>query len=253
MSFGPVGIRCPECSGAPTGARKTVKRVQTAASSRASAGIVTKALLAINVTVFIVQAVSAGDLTGTSGRVFTEGALAGPLVADGDWWRLITAAFLHGGLIHLAFNMLFLWWFGRSLELVLGPARFVGIYLVSALAGSAGALLIAPNTYTVGASGAVFGILGAGLVLERSRIYVFGGQALFVVGINLVLSFALNNISIGGHVGGLIGGALAMLALSHFGRHQPLLSRAGSAALASLVALGIVSVLIAYARARGLA
>lgn len=253
MSFGPVGIRCPSCSGAPAGPRKTVRRVQTAASGRAQAGIVTKTLLAVNVAVFVVQAASARDLGAVTGRVFEKAALAGPLVADGEWWRLITAAFLHGGLIHLAFNMLFLWWFGRSLELLLGPARFIGIYAVSALAGSAGALLIAPDTYTVGASGAVFGILGAGLVLERSRVYVFGGQALFIVVINLALSFVLSNISVGGHVGGLVGGALAMLALNHFGRHQPLRSREGAAAVVSLVALAFVSVLIAYARARGFA
>ena len=74
--------------------------------------------------------------------------------------------------------MLFLWWFGRPLEAIVGPSRYIGIYLVSALAGSAGALLLSPTTATVGASGAVFGILGAGLVLERNRVYVFGGQAL---------------------------------------------------------------------------
>jgi membrane associated rhomboid family serine protease len=253
MSFGPVGIRCPECSGTPTGVKKKVRRVQERGTERASSGVVTKALIGINAVVFVLQAISGGNLTATSGRVFEEGALYGPLVADGEWWRLISSAFLHGGLIHLAFNMLFLWWFGRSLEAVVGSARFIAIYLVSALAGAAGALLISPTTPTVGASGAVFGILGAGLVLERSRVYVFGGQALFVIGINLVLSFVLSNISIGGHVGGLIGGALAMLALMHFGRNQPLFSREGAAALVALVAIGLASVLIAYARVRGLA
>jgi membrane associated rhomboid family serine protease len=253
MSFGPVGIRCPECSGAPTGVKKTVRRVQERGAERASSGLVTKTLIGINLVVFVLQAVSGGSLTATSGRVFEEGALYGPLVADGEWWRLITSAFLHGGLIHLAFNMLFLWWFGRSLEAVVGSARFIAIYLASALAGAAGALLISPTTLTVGASGAVFGILGAGLVLERSRVYVFGGQALFVIGINLVLSFVLSNISIGGHVGGLIGGALSMLALTHFGRNAPLFSREGAPALVALVAIGLASIVIAYARVRGLA
>ena len=253
MSFGPVGIRCPECAGAPTGVKKTVRRVQERGSERASAGFVTKILIGINAVVFVLQVVSAGTLSGTSGRVFEEGALYGPYVADGEWWRLLTAAFLHGGLIHLAFNMLFLWWFGRSLEAVVGSARYIAIYLVSALAGAAGALLISPTTPTVGASGAVFGILGAGLVLERSRVYVFGGQALFVIAINLVLSFVLSNISIGGHIGGLIGGALAMLALTHFGRGRPLFSREGASALIALVAIGVGSVIIAYLRVRGLA
>jgi membrane associated rhomboid family serine protease len=250
---GPVGHRCPECAGVPTGARKQVRRVSRA-SGRAPTGIVTYTLIALNAVVFVAQLITAGDISGTSGEVFVNGALFGPLVADGEWWRLITAAFLHGGLLHLAFNMLFLWWFGRNLEAFVGPGRYLGIYIVSALAGSAGALLVAPGVPTVGASGAVFGILGAGLVLERGKgIAIFGGQALFVIVINLVLGFVLSNVSIGGHIGGLIGGALCMLALDHFGRQRPLLSREGAASIAALVAIGIVSVLIAYAKVRGLA
>jgi membrane associated rhomboid family serine protease len=248
---GPVGHRCPECAGVAAGPKKTVRRVQRA-SERAPVGIVTNVLIGLNVAVFIAQLASGSGLQSLSGRLFQDGALYGPLVAQGDWWRLITAAFLHGGLIHIAFNMLFLWWFGRTLEAYLGPARYLGIYVVSALAGSAGSLLVAPETPTVGASGAVFGILGAGLVLERGKgISVFGGQALFLIVVNLALSFALSNISVGGHVGGLVGGALCMLALEHFGRHRALLSREGAGGLAALVALGLVSILIAYAKVRG--
>jgi membrane associated rhomboid family serine protease len=250
---GPVGHRCPECAGVPTGARKQARRV-TQASERAPTGIVTYVLIAINVVVFVAQMATSQDIRGVTGEVFQNGALYGPLVADGEWWRLITAAFLHGSLLHLAFNMLFLWWFGRNLEAFLGPGRYLGVYLVSALAGSAGALLVAPDVPTVGASGAVFGILGAGLVLERGKgIAVFGGQALFVVVLNLALAFVISNVSIGGHIGGLIGGALSMLALEHFGRQRPLLSREGAAGLAALVALGVVSIVIAYAKVRGLA
>jgi membrane associated rhomboid family serine protease len=250
---GPVGHRCPECAGVPSGARKQVRKVSKA-TERAPTGIVTYTLIALNVVVFAVQMVTAGDFRGTSGQVFQNGALYGPYVADGEWWRLITSAFLHGGLLHITFNMLFLWWFGRPLEAFLGPARYIGIYVVSALAGAAGSLLVAPTTPTVGASGAVFGILGAGLVLERGKgINIFGGQALFLVVINLALSFVLSSVSVGGHIGGLIGGALCMLALEHFGRHRPLLSREGAAALGALIALGIASIVIAYAKVRGLA
>ena len=196
---------------------QAVRRVSKA-GQRAPTGIVTYTLIALNAVVFVAQLITAGDISGTSGEVFVNGALFGPLVADGEWWRLITAAFLHGGLLHLAFNMLFLWWFGRNLEAFVGPGRYLGIYIVSALAGSAGALLIAPDAPAVGASGAVFGILGAGLVLERGKgIAIFGGQALFVIVINLGLGFVLSNVSIGGHIGGLIGGALCMLALEHSG------------------------------------
>jgi membrane associated rhomboid family serine protease len=252
MTFGPVGIRCPECSGAPTGAKKTVRQVRRV-GERAPAGIVTNVLIAANVIVFVGELASGSSFGSIGGTLVERGALYGPAVADGEWWRLITAAFLHGGFIHILFNMFMLWWFGRRLEYLLGPGRYIGIYVVSALAGSAGSLLLAPDRVTVGASGAVFGILGAGLVLERSQVFVFGGQALFVIAINLVLSFTLSGISVGGHVGGLIGGALAMVALNHLGRHRPLLSRQGATAIAALVGLGLVSVLIAYAGVRGLA
>jgi membrane associated rhomboid family serine protease len=253
MIFGPVGIRCPECSGQPTGgAKKTVRRVQRA-GERAPVGIVTTVMIVLNVGVFLTQAGTGSGLRNLSGRVFEEGALFGPAVAGGDWWRPVTAAFLHAGLIHLLFNMLALWWFGRSLEHVLGPGRYLGIYSASALAGAAGALLLSPTTPTVGASGAVFGILGAGLVLERNRIYVFGGSAMAIVVINLVLSFALSNISIGGHLGGLAGGIASMLLLQRYGRHEPLLSRRGVPALASLVGVGVIAVIVTYVRVRGLA
>jgi membrane associated rhomboid family serine protease len=214
--------------------------------------MVTNVLIAVNVIVFVAELSSGSSFGSIGGSLIARGALYGPAVADGDWYRLITAAFLHGGFIHILFNMFMLWWFGRRLEYLLGPGRYIGIYLVSALAGSAGSLIIAPDSVTVGASGAVFGILGAGLVLERSQIFVFGGQALFVIAINLVLSFTLSGISVGGHVGGLIGGALSMLALNRFGRHRPLLSREGAKAIAALVVLAIASIAIAYASVRGL-
>ena len=119
----------------------------------------------------------------------------------------MSSAFLHGSPIHLLFNTLMLWWFGGPLEALLGRGRFIGIFLVSILAGSAGALVLSPDVATIGASGAVFGILGAGLVLERNQIQVFGGSALLIVVFNLAFSFVLNNVSIGGHIGGLLGGA----------------------------------------------
>ncbi len=250
MNFGAVGIRCPDCAGVPVGPRKAVAQVR-AAESRLPAGVVTMSLIVLNVLVFVAEIATGGQVARIGGDVVVDYALYGPAVADGEWWRLITSAFLHANLIHLFFNMVFLWWFGRPLENLIGPARFIGIYLVSALAGAAGALLINPDAITVGASGAVFGILGAGFVLERGHTYVFGGQAMVVIGINLVLSFALSGISIGGHIGGLIGGALSMLALNHFGRYRPLLSREGAAAIAALAGIAIVSIAIAYWKVRG--
>ena len=251
MVFGHV-IKCPDCAGTPTAPRKAATRVRVAAGSGAGE-IVTRVLIGLYLAVFLVQAAEAGDIQGLRGRVFQEGALFGPFVADGEWWRLVTSSFLHAGPIHLLFNALMLWWFGRPLENLLGRGRFLGIYAVGVLCGAAGALIVAPERATIGASGAVFAILGAGVVLERSRIPVFGGAPFMVVAFNLVFSFVLSNVTVGGHVGGLVGGVLAMLVLSNFGRKHAVYGRIGAVEVLSLVAVAAVSVAIAYARVRGLA
>ena len=252
MVFGPVGIRCPECAGVPTGPRRTVATVRKA-GERAPLGIVSTILIALNVIVFLLEIATGSNWQALSGRIYFDGALFGPAVAAGDWWRIITAAFLHAGPIHLLFNMLAIWWFGRPVESVLGPARFIGVYFASALAGSAGALLFSPTTPTVGASGAIFGLLGAGLVLERKRVYVFGGTAILFIAFNLILTFTISNISIGGHLGGLLGGMVCMLILLRIGYRGPIDSRQGLQGLAALVGVGLVSILICYLRVRGLA
>jgi membrane associated rhomboid family serine protease len=253
MVFAAVGIKCPECAGTPTGAKKAAVKARsyTAVSTDF---IVTRALIGINVLVYLVQVVQSGSFTRPYSEIFYRGALDAPQIAQDDqWYRLVTSAFLHGGPLHIFFNMLMLWWFGRALEDLLGRGRFLAIYFISILAGSAGALLITPDTFTVGASGAVFGILGAGLVLERHNINVFGGAALVLVIFNLALSFTLNNVSIGGHVGGLVGGALCVLVLSRYGRGHAAYSRFDFAAAAGLLAIAAGSVLIAYLQVRGYA
>jgi len=127
------------------------------------------------------------------------------------------------------------------------------VYFISILAGSAGALIISPEVPTIGASGAVFGILGAGLVLERSNINVFGGSALIIVVLNLALSFTLNNVSIGGHVGGLVGGALCVLAFSGFGQGHAVYRRVNMVTVLGLLAVAVGSIAIAYFKVRGYA
>jgi membrane associated rhomboid family serine protease len=212
-----VGIKCPECAGVPTG----VKRATTQAKRSVAVGtgaIVTKVLIGINAAVFLLQ-LAQGDLTRLQSEAFVQGALYGPAVANGDWWRLVTSGFLHASPIHILFNMLMLWWFGSALEALLGRGRYLIVYLVAIVAGSAGALLLSPEVATIGASGGVFGILGAGIVLERRGIPVFGGAALPIVIINLGLGFFLANVSIGGHIGGLIGGMLAIVALGGLSGH----------------------------------
>jgi membrane associated rhomboid family serine protease len=221
--------------------------------SARSAGWETKAIVALNVGIYLAQLAGGAPINANSGWIFQHGALYGPLVASGEWERLITAAFLHYGPIHLGLNMLAVWWFGRALEDALGPARFILLYLVSGLAGSAGALIANPTAVTVGASGAIFGILGAALVLERQQTYVLGGSALTLIVLNLAFTFAVPGISIGGHLGGLAGGALAILALSHFGQRSAVYGRNDLLSLASLVAIGVLSVAVAYWKVRGYA
>jgi membrane associated rhomboid family serine protease len=149
--------------------------------------------------------------------------------------------------------MLALWWIGRPLESYLGSVRFLLLYLVSGLAGSAGALLVTPTGVTVGASGAIYGILGAAIVLERQGTYVLGGAALPLLIVNLAFSFAVPGISIGGHLGGAAAGALCILALSQLGKGSAAYRRIDLLSVVSLLAIGAISVAIAYWKVRGYA
>ena len=252
MTVAPVGIRCPEHSGRPQGVQRMTRGVQRASFEGAGAKV-TKILIGVNVAVYVAELIQGGGVYGTGSTIYEKGVLWAPFVANGDYWRLITAAFLHYGPFHLLLNMLGLYWFGSLLEQRIGSGRFLLIYLVSGLAGSAGALVASPLNPTVGASGAIFGILGAGLVLEQQRDYVFGGSALGVIIANLVLTFFWPGISIGGHIGGLIGGAVSMFALTRFGRGHAVYGRPGLLGLAGIVAVGVLSVVVAYWKARGYA
>jgi membrane associated rhomboid family serine protease len=252
MVFAPVGIRCPDHSGVGAGPTKVVRKARRAAYEGTGA-VVTKALIAVNIAVYLISLAAGGDVNGVGSELFERGALFGPLVADGDWWRLITAAFLHHGPIHLLMNMLALWFVGAAIEESLGRGRYILLYLVSGLAGSAGALLVDPLAVTVGASGAVFGILGAWLILEWQATGSFVGQAFTWIAINLVFTFAVSNISWGGHLGGLAGGVLCTLALARFGRGHAAYGRLGVVGVAAVVAVGVVSVAIAYWKVRGYA
>jgi membrane associated rhomboid family serine protease len=256
MVFAPVGIKCPECAGQPTGVKRATSRARTSAGVGTGA-LMTKGLIGICVGVYLLQIAQAGNINGRpeefgANDIWFRGSLIGGLVAEGEWWRLVTSAFIHASPIHLLFNMLMLWWFGSALETLLGRVRFLGVFFVSVLAGAAGALLVTePNQLTVGASGGVFGILGAGVVLERRQVMVFGGGALGVVVLNLALSFLIPGISIGGHIGGLLGGAAATLALSRFGRGHAAYGRLGVEGAVGLLAVAVLSVAVAYLRVRG--
>jgi membrane associated rhomboid family serine protease len=227
----------------------TVRR----AGATGTGALVTKTLIGINVAVFLLMLAQGASLSNPLSEIFIRGALlirdpfdGGIGLAEGEWWRLLTAAFLHANLFHLGMNMLMLWWIGAPLEEAMGRGRFLLLYVVSGLAGSAGALLWSPGGLTVGASGAVFGLLGAALVLER-RAGIMGGPVMSTVVMNLVITLLLSRyISVGGHFGGLIGGALSMLAFARFGRGHPIYGRLGVLGTAGVVAVGVASVAIAY-------
>jgi len=251
MTMAPVGLRCPEHSGKAQGVERVTRGVRRAAFEGAGAKV-TKALVAINVAVYVAELVTGGGVNGTGSTIYLHGVLFGPLLDQGEWWRLLTAAFLHYGPVHLIMNMIGLYWFGSLLEERIGAARYLLLYLVSGLAGSAGALLWSNGvlTPTVGASGAIFGILGAGLVLEQQRDYVFGGSALGVILINFVLTFSISSISKGGHIGGLVGGIVCALGLTRFGRGHAAYGRAGLLGTATIVLVGVASVAVAYWRVK---
>jgi membrane associated rhomboid family serine protease len=252
MTQAPVGQRCPEHSGRARGTRAATSSARRGVFDGTGA-VATKALVALNVLVYVITAAQGRGLNAPGGSLFLKWLLFGPAVANGDWWRLITSAFLHANLLHIGFNMYFLWFVGSAVEQALGRGRFLAVYFVSALAGSAGALVWTPNAPTVGASGALFGLLGAALVLERQRNFVLGGSALMLILINLVLSFTLSNISVGGHIGGLIGGILCTLILSKFGRGHAAYSRVGLWGVAGVCGVALLSIAVAYWTVRGYA
>jgi membrane associated rhomboid family serine protease len=209
MTSTPVGMRCPECA-----KQKTKVRVgQGAFSPTAGKMPATIALIGINVIVFLVELAGggAGQFSG-SGSVIHDAGLRGPDVANGDWWRVITGGFLHAGFLHLLFNMYVLYVAGSILEPGIGTPRFLAIYFVSLVAGSLGALIVDPNSLTVGASGAIFGLMAAVIIVARGRgVEQLAQQFGIFIILNLALTFAIPGISVGGHIGGLIGGALAAL------------------------------------------
>ena len=246
MNFAPVGIRCPDHAGVGRAAsRSPAQRARMAQRtvSRSEAPA-TMALVAVIVLVYVVTVVQGAGISSPGGRVFEEGALVGVLVSDGEWWRLVGAMFLHASLIHLAFNMFALYWLGSIVEAALGTWRYLLLYFAAGLAGSAGALVFSgPFAITVGASGAIFGLMGALLMLEYMATGSLAGQAMTLIVLNLVITFAIPNISIGGHLGGLVGGIAATFALTKLRYVRP-----SFLAPAAVVAIGVASLVVAYVR-----
>ena len=257
MTPAPVGLRCPEHSGKPQGIQKVTRAAERAVTGVGGRRVnaVTMALIGINVAVYLAELAGGGSISGTSNWIFNHGSLfaskqyveGGPFVgvAHGEWWRMVTAAFLHYGPFHLAINMYSLFFAGTLLEHVIGRWRFALLYLGSGIAGSAGAIWLSPDKVTVGASGAIFGILGGLFVLERRNHIATGGQVGGLIVLNLVFTFVLSSfISVGGHVGGLIGGVALMWLLLRYRRSAAL-------SIAATLAVVVASLALAYSKVRG--
>ncbi len=253
MTPTPVGMRCPQCAGERT-------KVKTAATIRSRAGrgtglsryTMTEILIAINVIVFVAEVATGLSLggSGTSqGTLFTHFALDGPNLvttpgfagATHQYYRLFTGGFLHEGLLHILFNMWFLYVVGPALEGAVGRTNLLVIYLATLFAGSFGALLFQPDAYTVGASGALFGLLGALAVVAHYRgISIWQSGIGVTLIINIVFSLSVSGISIGGHIGGFAGGLLCgglyMETVERRGRRAPFLIGCALVAAVSIVA-----------------
>jgi membrane associated rhomboid family serine protease len=211
----------------------------------ATAPRVTYALIAINVIAFLTEQ-GQGSLfgTGVHGKVIEEGVLDRfDVSVHHQYWRLVTAGFLHENLLHIGFNMYLLYLLGTMLEPAIGRLQFLAIYFTALLAGSFGALLATPAA-SLGASGAVFGLMGAAVIeLRARRVSVMESGIGGLIIINLIFSFTWANISVGAHVGGLIGGALAALALRQASsRNVPALGLLACLALSVAAVAGGIAV-----------
>jgi membrane associated rhomboid family serine protease len=233
-------MRCPECSRERTKVR-TARAIQ-----RGGDPVATYVLIAINVLAFLGSSAGGSSITGSgNGSIYDHGALYGPAIAHAhEYWRLITSGFLHANFLHILFNMYFIYVIGRMLEPAIGTARFVAVYMASILMGAFGALLFTPHAFTVGASGAAFGLMGATIIVARDRgidIWQSGLGATLLL--NLVISVSIRGISIGGHLGGLVGGLIAGWIIVELGEKR----RSDVAALLGCAAVAVIGAVAAIA------
>lgn len=209
--------------------------------------VIGKAIIGINAVLFLVSLVGGADLEGQGGSVYENLVLWGPFVYQGEWWRLVTGAFMHAGVVHLGMNMLLLWFLAQEMEQPLGRMQFAGTYAVSVMGGSLGVMLLSPVSPTLGASGGVFGLMGALVVLQiRARQNPWNSGIGGLVLLNVLFTFAVPGISAGGHIGGLLAGGLAGAVVEPipWGRADP---RMRSIVLVLIaVLLGVAAVLTAH-------
>jgi membrane associated rhomboid family serine protease len=238
-----VGHQCPECV---REGNRTVRGPRTVFGGRvATRPVVTYTLVALNIVAYVAELASPkfvddfemlGQLKTQFGQV-----IPGYGVADGEWYRLITAAFLHVplnqgtfGITHILFNMWALWVLGPQLEQVLGRLRFTVLYFLSALGGNVLLFLVDPGQPALGASGAIFGLFAAFFVVGR-RLGMDTRGIAFLILINLMFTFTFSGISWEGHVGGLIIGAILAAAFAYAPRNRQQAVQVGASAIVAAV------------------
>jgi membrane associated rhomboid family serine protease len=209
-----VGYQCVECVNDGARTQRPFRQRTIAGAPLADKPVVVPTLIVINLLIYAFTAYQARDIGNVTGApLFQQWAERPVLVAHGDWWQLITSGFLHVTPVHIVMNMLSLWWIGKDLERILGRIRFTAVYLVSLFGGGVSVLLFSDAQEQVaGASGAVFGLLGGVLVVVL-KLKLNPGSVIATIAINLVLSVAIPGISLLGHLGGLVVGALVTAAI----------------------------------------
>jgi membrane associated rhomboid family serine protease len=234
-----VGVHCPECvreareSAPRTTGRATRTRIKRSMRSSSGVPVVTYSLIALNIAVFAIDFV-------------TGGSLYGWLAYRGDFtalqpWRMLSSAFMHASVLHLLFNMFSLFVFGPVIEHAVGRVRFAALYLLAAFGGSLAVLLLAPMQAVVGASGAIFGLLGAFFIIQR-RLGGNNTQLLVLIGLNVAFGFIVPNVAWQAHLGGLVVGA-AVAAVYMATRHRS----KKAVQIASVAAIGVALVAITIA------
>jgi membrane associated rhomboid family serine protease len=259
MNAASVGHQCPECVAEGKRSQRPV-RTAFGGSAAGRAGTATMTLIGINAAVMIVSIVTGGlgavaggglgGLLGGTTPLTQAGAVLGyatygippelhGIAGNGEWYRLVTAMFLHYGVLHLLLNMYALWILGRDIERTLGPLRFVALYLLAGLGGNVAAYLFSPqNAATAGASTAVFGLMAAIFVILK-RLNLSVAPILPLIVINVVFTFAIANISVAGHLGGLAVGALVAFVVAYAPRERRNLVQGVGLAIILLALIGL--------------
>lgn len=234
-----VGYHCVDC--VHQGNRDVRRATTVAGAAPGVRPLVVPVLIVMNLLVFAVTAAQAGSIgSNFDSDLFGSWALSPGTVASGEWWRVVTSGFLHIGPLHLAFNMFALWVIGRDIEILLGRGRFLAVYLLGILGGSAAVMLLyGPSAFVAGASGAVFGLMG-GLLVALLRLRRPPGQVIGLLAVNLALGFFIPGISWQAHVGGLIIGAAATAVLVYAPAHRRAPVQLGGLAALSVLVLAAV-------------